>query len=538
MTKLSKTKFLNCACVIVVLLWSLPSSGQDSLIDLIKDGRDKDALALIATGDVDVNATLPDQSTALMHAIYSVNHDLVDALLAAGAQANVTNMYGASPLGEAVKLDDANLVRKLLEAGADPDSPNLDNQTALMLASYIGNLVIAEMLIEAGANVNAIETFRGQTVLMWASAENHPDIAELLIDNGADVSVKAVYDDWPRQMTSEPRAQFRPTGGLTALLYATRANCYRCAVAIVEAGADINQPNPDGVTPLLNAIDNKSYDIAMYLIDRGAKVDVWDMTGRTPLYLAVDMNSFVPRSFGSFGDVFNPLASTERNTTAMDIVKRLIDMGVDVNHQLTRMRPNGPGRGRFADYDMRGGAHALMVAVFTHDYEMIEVLLENGAEVDLRNVFRITPLMYAAGMSGNGRGPTGSNGEDIQDRAIKTINMLLDAGADVNAQVNDSHTFTAKLDTYIAWKDNEGRSALHSAAELGWDKVAKVLLDRGADPTLLDNEGKTPLDLALAEVVESTRPGRRPNVEGRQAVAALLSDVFNNDTDNAEASTN
>jgi len=141
-------------------------------------------------------------------------------------------------------------------------------------------------------------------------------------------------------------------------------------------------------------------------------------------------------------------------------------------------------------------------------------------------------------MSGNGRGPTGSNGEDIQDRAIKTINMLLDAGADVNAQVNDSHTFTAKLDTYIAWKDNEGRSALHSAAELGWDKVAKVLLDRGADPTLLDNEGKTPLDLALAEVVESTRPGRRPNVEGRQAVAALLSDVFNNDTDNAEASTN
>ncbi len=100
-------------------------------------------------------------------------------------------------------------------------------------------------------------------------------------------------------------------------------------------------------------------------------------------------------------------------------------------------------------------AHALMIAVFTHDYDMIEMLLENGAEVDLRNVFRITPLMYAAGMSGNGRGPTGSNGEDIQDRAIKTINMLLDAGADVNAQVNDSHTFTAKLDTYIAWKDNE-----------------------------------------------------------------------------------
>jgi len=512
---------IRILAAVLFLVSSTVLQAQESLIDLIKDRRFDDALAAITAG-ADINAELPDGSTALLYATYSVNHELVEVLLDAGADVDVTNNYGATPLAEAVKLDDAELVSMLLDAGADPDSPNLDNQTALMLAAYIGNLEIAQMLIDAGADVNAIETFRGQNALMWASAENNPDVAELLVANGADVSVKAVYDDWPRQMTSEPRAQFRPTGGLTALLYATRSGCYRCAVAIVEGGADINQPNPDGVTPLLNAIDNKSFDIAMFLIDEGAKVDVWDMTGRTPLYMAVDMNSFVPRSFGGFGDSFNPLANNDRGITAMDIVHRLLDMGVDVNHQLTRMRPNGPGRGRFADYDMRGGTHALMIAVFTHDHEAIEVLLEHGAEVDLRNVFRITPLMYASGMSGNGRGPSGSNGDDIQERAVRTINMLLDAGADINAQVNDSHTFTAKLDTYIAWKDNEGRTALHSAAELGWDKVAKVLLDRGADPEIQDAQGNTPLDLALQEVVESTRPGRRVSAEGRQAVAALL----------------
>jgi len=512
---------IRILAAVLFLVSSTVLQAQESLIDLIKDRRFDDALAAITAG-ADINAELPDGSTALLYATYSVNHELVEVLLDAGADVDVTNNYGATPLAEAVKLDDAELVSMLLDAGADPDSPNLDNQTALMLAAYIGNLEIAQMLIDAGADVNAIETFRGQNALMWASAENNPDVAELLVANGADVSVKAVYDDWPRQMTSEPRAQFRPTGGLTALLYATRSGCYRCAVAIVEGGADINQPNPDGVTPLLNAIDNKSFDIAMFLIDEGAKVDVWDMTGRTPLYMAVDMNSFVPRSFGGFGDSFNPLANNDRGITAMDIVHRLLDMGVDVNHQLTRMRPNGPGRGRFADYDMRGGTHALMIAVFTHDHEAIEVLLEHGAEVDLRNVFRITPLMYASGMSGNGRGPSGSNSDDIQERAVRTINMLLDAGADINAQVNDSHTFTAKLDTYIAWKDNEGRTALHSAAELGWDKVAKVLLDRGADPEIQDAQGNTPLDLALQEVVESTRPGRRVSAEGRQAVAALL----------------
>ena len=114
-------------------------------------------------------------------------------------------------------------------AGADPDSPNEDNQTALMLASSIGSLEIARLLVEHGADVNAVETFRDQDALMWAAGENHPEIVDLLLAHGADSDLdrRAAYDDWPRQMTSEPRAQFRPTGGLTALLFATRSGCYR-----------------------------------------------------------------------------------------------------------------------------------------------------------------------------------------------------------------------------------------------------------------------------------------------------------------------
>jgi ankyrin repeat protein len=164
----------------------------------------------------------------------------------------------------------------------------------------------------------------------------------------------------------------------------------------------------------------------------------------------------------------------------------------------------------------------LLIAVFTHDHEAISTLLERGANPNLRNVYRISPLMYAAGMSGNGRAPSGSTGNDIQQRAIKSIDLLLDAGADINAQVNDSHTFTAKLDTYIQWKDNEGRTALHSAAELGWDLVAAHLVERGADTTLVDAEGKTALDLALEPIPETNRPGRGPSAEGRKAVVELL----------------
>jgi len=515
----------SCRFCVAVLLYFLANTtfAQSSLIDLIRDGQHDAALAAISSSDL--NATQADGSTALHWASYSVDHELVKALLDAGAKADTTNSFGSSPLMEAVKLADVELVRLLLGAGADPDSPNQDNQTALMLASNIGSLEIATMLIDAGADVNAIESFRGQNALMWASAENHPDIVELLIEHGADVSVKAVHDDWPRQMTSEPRAQFRPTGGLTALLYAARSSCYRCAVAIVEAGADIDQPNPDGVTPLINALDNKSFDIAMFLIDQGARVDVWDMNGRTPLYLAIDMNSFSPRSFGGFGDSFNPLTATEKKYTAMDVANRLLDMGVDVNHQLTRMRPNGPGRGRFADYDMRGGTGALMVATMSHDHEAIEALLSHGAEVDLHNVFKITPLMSATGMSGNGRGP-GGDLEGIQERAIKTIDLLLDAGADINAQVTGSHNFTSQLDTYIQGRDNEGRTALHNAAELGWEKVVAHLLERGADPSIVDAEGQTALDEALAPVISGPGGRARFDTGDRDAIVALLGTVL------------
>jgi ankyrin repeat protein len=493
-----------------------------SLADLIRAGNRQAVLAAITSPSVDVNAVEPDGSTALLWATYSVDHELVRALLKAGAKANVTNNYGSSPLTEAVKLGDVELTRMLLAAHADPNSPNQDGQTALMLAASIGSQKIAEMLIAKGANVNAVENFRGQTALMWAAAEDHPQVVDLLLAHGADVGVRAKYDDWPRQMTSEPRAQFRQTGGLTALLYATRSGCTRCAIALVKAGADVNQPNPDGITPLINALDSRSYDIAMFLLDKGANPGAWDMNGRTPLYCAVDMHSWKPRGFGGpTGFAGYPGATAphpESRATAMEVINRLLAMGVDPNHELTRMRPNGNGRGRFEDYMMRGGTGPLMVATLSFDDEAVKVLLAHGAEVDAPNDFQITPLMAASGMSGSARsGGDGPQPPDVQARALKVIDLFLDAGANINARVTDSHTHTAKMTAYIQGRDHEGQTALFAAAESGWDQVTKHLVDRGADPALRDASGKTPLDYARAP--RPSGPGARTGPAGPAAAA-------------------
>jgi len=80
---------------------------------------------------------------------------------------------------------------------------------------------------------------------------------------------------------------------------------------------------------------------------------------------------------------------TGNKATAMDVADRLFRMGVDPNHELTRMRPNGNGRGRFEDYMMRGGTTALMVAALSFDEVAVKALLAHGAEVDEPNDFEI-----------------------------------------------------------------------------------------------------------------------------------------------------
>src|SRR5690349_315512 len=245
------------------------AQAQSALADKIQAGDRKAALALIASG-ADVNQTQPDGSTPLHWAVYRVDRELVTALLRRGAKAGVTNKYGASPLAEAARVANVELAGMLLEAGANANAANDDGQTPLMLAARTGNVPMAKLLVEHGAEVNGRETYRDQSALMWAAAESHAEMVEFLVAQKAQLDVRARSTDWESQISSEPRVQYRPTGGLTPLLYAARAGCLRCVTAIVAAGADVDKPNPDGMTPMIMALDNGAPAVAQYLLDRGA----------------------------------------------------------------------------------------------------------------------------------------------------------------------------------------------------------------------------------------------------------------------------
>jgi cytohesin len=498
--------------LVIAVLSAKTAAGASELNDLIEAGARRQAIALIDQG-ADVNERQGDGTTPLHWAVYRVDAELTALLLDNGADPDVINAYGASPLGEAIRVAADDLVELLLEAGADPVSANTDGQTSLMLAARSGSKDIARALIDRGVDVNARESWRGQSALMWAADARFPDIVDLLIEHGADVDFRASSNDWPSQITSEPRAQYRPVGGLTPLLYAARSGCTACVRSIVAAGADIDRPTPEGMTPLMVALDNEALDTALVLLELGANPQLWDWYGRTALYIAAD------KSAAGRG------RDNETGPTGLDLIERLLTTGVDPNPQLNMHRPSRGGNiGRFTDDLLTTGCTPLLRVAVSQDIEAIRLLIANGADVDLPNVMGVTPLMAIAGLGG-GRGGVFSTDFGSENQAVDAIGELVAAGANVNARVFSEYNRTGTIGRSSSMTDREGWSALFAAVSRRWPRLVDYLVDSGANAAAVDARGDRPVDLANAALAElRARLGDEMSPEEARQLALQISE--------------
>src|SRR5258707_15066052 len=88
------------------------------------------------------------------------------------------------------------MIQALLAAGADPNAAIGQGETPLMTAARTGTITGVRALLERGANVNAKESYRGQTALMGAVAENHAQAPNVLLDRGAEVNARSAVLDF------------------------------------------------------------------------------------------------------------------------------------------------------------------------------------------------------------------------------------------------------------------------------------------------------------------------------------------------------
>jgi ankyrin repeat protein len=442
---------------------------EGTLINAAENKQHDAALKLLA-GGADAKAKDVDNTTALHWAAHYADVELVDKLIRAGAEVNAQNDYGSTPMMEAATIGNADIIKLLLKAGADVESTSREGQTALMAAARTGNVAAAEALVKKGANVNAIEQWGGQSALMWAAAQSQPAMVEYLAKHGADVNARGIVRNWQRRVTAEGRPKNMNHGGFTPLLYAAREGCIECGKALLKAKADINLPDPDGLTPLVLALTNMRFDFAAMLIEAGADVNKWDFWGRTPLYSAVDLNT-LPR--GGRPD----LPSTDK-LTGYDIEEMLLKKGANPNIQL-KLRP--PYRNgvfdRGGDQVISTGATPLLVAAKSGDFKSVALLIKYKAEIELPNSDGVTPYMAAAGV-GQSANPTRGRYK-TDDEAVECLKLLKAAGADPNMVANN------------------GLTALHSAASLGWNGTIKQLVADGAQLEALDRNGLTPIDYAV-----------------------------------------
>ena len=481
-------------------------SPKGALASLIEAGNRKAALDRIRTATVgDLNEPQPDGTRPIHWAVHHVDYELLAALIAKKATLNVRNDFGSTPIAHAAELGDPRMVRMLLDAGAEPEGANPDGQTALMLAIKTGETAVVDLLIKAGANVNTIEKFHKQTPLMWAASapRNAGAMTKLLLSKGADFKPRAMFTDWPSQITSEPRAQYRPVGGLTALLYAARDGCSDCVDALIGAGADVNFPTPDGVTALMLALDNDHNDVARLLLTRGANPRLWDWWGRTALYIVIDRKETLDgqrRKDGAQGST--PAVSS------MEIINALLAANVDINAMLNMERPSRSGNsGRFIDPLLNVGCTPLMRATVGDrdpkvdpkniggDAEVVRLLLAKGANPNI-NATGLTPFLVAAGVGAGFRvGATGLAMDSSVGGPVnkEVMDLLFQNGADVNAQVTGTLTYSMRISR--APSANEGRTALHMAAMEGKSDLVRYLLSKGAGTEIKDAGGLKPIEL-------------------------------------------
>jgi len=517
--------------------------GRYTPLHLASRGGHAEVVAALLRAKANPGATTTTSGVTPLHLAAAAGRtDVVAALLRSGADVNAKEAsWGQTPLIFAASRGHVEAIRMLLEAGADLAVTSRSvNVVEMEKADEAANKRIAEILEgfkkqEKGGGdwtptptqvQAAIEASR-YVQRNWAEREGKApegDAGEAPENSVADAgrpsepkSTKKAKDSKARDENPASYGQLVESwGGLTPLLHAARQGHVEASLALLEGGADINQPSAgDRTTPLLMAAVNGQFDLALILLQRGANPNLASTAGTTPLFATLE-RTWAPRA-----SYAHPVENQQQKATHLELLEALLTAGADPNVRLEKHLwymeyTFGVLRAAGIDYT---GATPFWRAAYALDVDAMRLLKAHGADPNI-------PTVKPPSRRRRGENETGFD-EAVSGTFKKVVHLFQLGNPAVPvggphiypihaaAGVGYGQSFAGNAHRYVPgnWvpavkflieecgaevdiRDANGYTALHHAASRGDNDLVLYLVEQGADVKARSRKGQTTADMA------------------------------------------
>ncbi len=514
--------------------------GQYTALHIAAGKGHSDAIRGLVDAGANANAVTTNSGVMPIHlAAASGNPDAVLTLLEAGADANAREgAWGQTPLTFAASANRVDVIETLLDAGADPSLHSkvvdvVDMENADKAAEKRLEQLLAQFKEKEGGDTDwqptpsqvqaAIEASR-EIQRKWPDVPAPEDDAKLAAADGDDQAAgatagviynadgQAVFDYENKEDDAPKRSSYGQLvsawGGLTPLLHAVRQGHVEATLALLDGGAEIDQPSAgDGTTPLLMSAINGQFDLTLLLLTRGADPNLSSDAGTTPLFAVLE-RQWAPRA-----SYAHPVEHQQKEATHLDVLDALLNAGADPNLRMKKHL-------WYTEYTFfvlsaagihYEGATPFWRAAQALDVDAMRLLKEHGADPDIASIKQpprrrpmdeaqeeqaeeekdhsglpevpiggpfIYPIHAAAG-AGYGQYFAGNAHRHVPNNWLPAVKYLVEeCGADVNL------------------RDANGYTALHHAASRGDNELVRYLVEKGADVTVVSRKGQTTADMA------------------------------------------
>ncbi|MBN1239172.1 MAG: ankyrin repeat domain-containing protein [Gammaproteobacteria bacterium] len=419
------------------------------------------------------------------------------ALLAGAAAALSAALADPPPLVAAVKAGERATALELIRESSDVGAAEADGTTALHWAVRADDVELAAQLLEAGADATARNRY-GVTPLYLAAQNGSADLIRRLLDAGAD----------PNETGNE---------GETVLMTAARTGGVDAARVLLERGADVDaRESWHGQTALMWAAAQGHPDMLRLLVEHGA-----DVNARSNLEEWERQVTAEPRAKWLPPGSMTALLFAAREG-CVDCVPVLVELGADV------------------DAATPDGINPVLSALINGHYDVAGALLEAGADPNLVDETGRGAL-YAAIDFNTMPASNRPAPHVLENRltALDVAEMLLERGADPNAQLVSMPPYRAKLDRGNDMMLTAGTTPLLRAAKAGDVAAVRLLLEHGADPALATKNGANPLMAAagLGTAEQDTTGRYKTQAEAIETIEILLGEGLDIDAVDARGRT-